>query len=425
MKEKALKLTIEKLVYGGYGFSKLNGKAVFVRFASPKELVEAKVIKEKKDYTEAVVTKVLISSPARREAPCPYYGKCGGCQIQHINYEEQLRSKKEILLESLDRIGKVKEVPYEGEIPSKKEFNYRIRVQFKVQENKVGFFRWDRKEVVDVEECLLAHEKINELIPYIKEVLKFISDLQEVHVNYSPTRNEATLKFVTITHTDEKLLRNILDNVLPEWVVGIGDYGKVGNSLVKRYKVGREHVFMDVGKWQYRVSNDSFFQVNYTLWEDFLREVMEFSGNYKKGLDLHSGVGFFTIPLSEQGNFIEGADANPSAIKDAEYNAKINSRDNVIFEEATAFRHLKRRIGEVINLVVVDPPRSGLLREERDLLLKNKPDKIVYISCNPTTFARDLKILIRGGYELKRLKLIDNFPQTYHIESIALLEIRD
>ncbi|AAC06582.1 class I SAM-dependent RNA methyltransferase [Aquifex aeolicus] len=425
MKDKPLKLTVEKLVYGGYGFSRLNGKAVFVRFASPKELVEAKVVKEKKDYTEAVVTKVLISSPARRKAPCPYYGECGGCQIQHLNYEEQLRSKKDILLESLERIGKIKEVPYEGEIPSKKEFNYRVRVQFKIQENRVGFYRWDVKEVVDVEECLLAHERINELIPHIREVLKVIKDLQEVHVNYSPTRDEATLKFVTITHTDEKLLQNILENVLPEWVVGIGDYGKVGNSLVKRYKVGREHIFMDVGKWQYRVSNDSFFQVNYTLWEDFLKEVLDFSESYKKGLDLHCGVGFFTIPLSEQGNFIEGADANPSAIKDAEYNAKINNRDNVIFEEATAFKHLKRRIGEVINLVVVDPPRSGLLREERDLLLKNKPDKIVYISCNPTTFARDLKILTKGGYELKRLKLIDNFPQTYHIESIALLEVKD
>jgi len=425
MKDKPLKLTVEKLVYGGYGFSRLNGKAVFVRFASPKELVEAKVVKEKKDYTEAVVTRVIISSPARREAPCPYYGVCGGCQIQHINYEEQLRSKKEILLESLERIGKLREVPYEGEIPSEKEFNYRVRVQFKVQEGRIGFYRWDVKEVVDVQECLLAHEKINELIPYLREVIKVVEDLQEVHVNYSPTRNEATLKFVTITHTDEKLLQNILDNILPEWVVGIGDYGRVGNSLVKRYKVGREHVFMDVGKWQYRVSNDSFFQVNYTLWEDFLKEVLDFSGSYKKGLDLHCGVGFFTIPLSEQGNFIEGADANPSAIKDAEYNAKINSRDNVIFEEATAFKHLKRRIGEVINLVVVDPPRSGLLREERELLLRNKPDKIVYISCNPTTFARDVKILIKGGYVLKRLKLIDNFPQTYHIESIALLEVKD
>ena len=142
-------------------------------------------------------------------------------------------------------------------------------------------------------------------------------------------------------------------------------------------------------------------------------------------MDLHSGVGFFTIPLSEKGNFIEGADANPSAIKDAEYNAKLNNRENVIFTEATAYKYLKRRIGEIIDLVVVDPPRSGLLKEEVDLLLKNKPEKVVYISCNPSTFARDVRMLVKGGYKLSFVKLIDNFPQTYHIESIALLKLSE
>lgn len=425
MNDKILRLNIEKLVYGGYGFSKINGKAVFVRYAAPKELVDAEIIKEKKDFSEAVVRNIVLSSPSRREAPCPYYGICGGCQIQHITYEEQLNAKREILLESLQRIGKLKEIDYRGEIPSQKEFNYRVRIQFKIQNGKIGFFRWDRREVVDIKECLLAHEKINYLIPNLREIMKAINDLQEIHVHYSPTRDEAVLKFVSITHTDEGLIQSLLENALPEWVVGVGNYGKLGSTLVKRYKVGREHIFMDVEKWKFRVSNDSFFQVNYTLWKEFIREVIDLAKGYKRGVDLHSGVGFFTIPLSEKGNFIEGADANPSAVKDAEYNAKLNNRENVIFTEATAYKYLKRRIGEIIDLVVVDPPRSGLLKEEVDLLLKNKPEKVVYISCNPSTFARDVRMLAKGGYKLSSVKLIDNFPQTYHIESIALLELSE
>ena len=425
MKEKNLRVSVERLVYGGFGLSRINGKTLFVRFAASKELVDVKLIKEKKDYAEGIVEKVVISSPFRREAPCPYFGICGGCQIQHIEYKRQVEEKKSILFENLERIGKLKDIKYLGEIPSKKEFNYRIRVQFKVKDGKIGFYMWDKKEVVDIEECLLAHEEINKLIPNLREVIRNIQDLQEIHVNYSPTRDEFTLKLLTTTYTDEKLIENIKENFLPDKVVGIGNYGKVGNTYVKRYSIGREHIFIDVGKWKYRVSLDSFFQVNYTIWKEFIDAVLDFSENYRKGIDLHCGVGFFTIPLSERGNFIEGADANPSAIKDAEYNAKLNERDNVIFREATAYKYLKRRAGEVLDLVVVDPPRSGLLKEEVDLLLKVKPEKIVYISCNPSTLARDLKMLTRGGYELLGIKMIDNFPQTYHIESISLLRVKD
>ena len=425
MRKNPLRVNIEKLVYGGLGLARHNGKTLFVRFAAPKELVDVEIVKEKKDYAEGVIKNVVIPSVDRREAPCPYYGICGGCQIQHLEYESQVKAKREILLENLERIGKLKEVNYIGEIPSRKEFNYRTRVQFKVQEGKIGFYRWNEKEVVDINECLLAHEKINTLIPQLRKLAEAISDLQEIHVNYSPTRDEFTIKVLTITHTDESLLEALKGDILPENVVGLGNYGKVGNTQVKRYAIGREHIFIDVDKWKFRVSMDSFFQVNYTLWEDFIKEVLEFSGKYRKAIDLHCGVGFFTIPLSEQGNFIEGADANPSAIKDAEYNARLNDRDNVVFTELTAYKFLKKRAGEILELVVLDPPRSGLLREEIDLLVKNKPDRIVYISCNPSTLARDLKMLIRGGYELVGVKLIDNFPQTYHIESISLLKVKD
>ena len=145
--------------------------------------------------------------------------------------------------------------------------------------------------------------------------------------------------------------------------------------------------------------------------------------SFKKALDLHCGIGFFTLPLAKRGHFIEGSDVNAKAISDADYNKTLNGIDNVSFTRASAYNQLKSRLGEIIDLVILDPPRSGLDNGEVDLLLSLKPERIIYISCNPSTLARDLGTFIRGGYKLISTRLIDLFPQSYHIESINILEL--
>ncbi len=419
---KSIRLKIEKLVYGGYGLGHWKDKAVLTRYSAPNELAEVSVLEEKKDYIEAQVERVIISSNVRREAPCPHYGVCGGCQIQHIEYDAQVEAKEEILLETLQRIGKIKEVNLLDSVYSGQEFGYRIRVQFKVKDGRVGFFKWGSKEVVDVESCPLAHPKINELLPHIKECAKYIRELQEIHVSYSPSEDTYLVKFVSPTEIDKGFLTNLKEDCLPESVVGIGDYSRLRNLLNRRYWIGKDYLFMKVGRWTFRVSADAFFQVNHTLWERFIEAVTE-KVSFKKAVDLYCGVGFFTLPLSEKGNFIEGSDIGVSAINDAQYNAKVNGRDNVVFVKSDAYRHLKSRAGEVLDLVVLDPPRSGLENNEIDLLVKNKPERIIYISCNPSTLARDLKVLLKGGYRLEGVRLVDMFPQTYHIESISYLTV--
>ena len=422
--ENLIRLNIEKLVYGGYGLAKYKSKVILVRYAAPREIVDAEVLEEKRDYAEALTKRVVLSSNVRRDVPCPHYGMCGGCQLQHIDYTAQIESKEDILGETLSRIGKIKDPNLMDSICSGQEFGYRVRVQFKVKNGRVGFFRWNEREVVDVDYCPVAHPRINDLIAPLKECAKHVRELQEIHVTYSPYEDKFLVKFITPTEIDRNFLASLREDYLPDDVVGVGDYSRLRTILNRRYWIGKEYLFFRVGKWTYRVGADSFFQVNHTLWESFIEAVI--SGvSYRKALELYCGVGFFTIPLSEKGNFIEGSDSSGHAIDDAEYNAKVNGRDNVVFVKSDAYRHLKSRGGEVLDLVVLDPPRSGLDGNEIDLLVRNKPERIIYVSCNPSTLARDLKILIRNGYHLEGVRLIDMFPQTYHIESVSYLRVQE
>ncbi len=422
--ENLLRVSIEKLVYGGYGLARSGDRVLFVRYAAPKELVDVEVIEEKKDYSEATVRRVVIPSPSRRDPFCPYYGECGGCQIQHMDYTHQVEVKEAMLLETLSRIGKVRDPKVLDPIPSGQELGYRIKVQIKVRNGKVGFFRWNTREVVDVEMCPLAHPRINDLLPHLRDMAPHIPELQEIHVMYSPSEDEFLVKFLTPTEVEKDLLSKLREDHLPKEVVGVGNYSRLRLILNRRYWIGRDHTYVRVGRWTFRVSADSFFQVNHTLWERFIGAITE-GVEFRRALDLHCGVGFFTLPLSERGNFIEGSDVNGSAVDDAEYNARINGRDNVIFVKSDAYRFLKARGGDLIDLVLLDPPRGGLEEGEIKVLTMNKPERIIYISCNPSTLARDIRYLTKRGYTLEGVRLVDMFPQTYHIESISYLRVQE
>ncbi|MEN3028937.1 MAG: class I SAM-dependent RNA methyltransferase [Aquificaceae bacterium] len=409
-------LYIKKLLYGGYGLAQLEGKSLMVDYALPGELVEAEVYREKKDYALAKATNILLPSSSRREAPCPYYGTCGGCQLQHMEYGAQLRAKEEMLLETLERIGKVEVKNLESSIYGE-EFGYRIRVQFKVSGGRIGFFERRSHKLVDVEECLLLHPSLNRLIPSLKELAKRIRDLKEVHVLYSPQEKEFLLKLFCEEDLGKERLRKLIERVLPEKVVGVGFYrgGKV-------YSLGRDFTFFSIAPYRYRVSMDSFLQVNHLLWEKFITCAVP-EGRYERTLELHCGIGFFSLFLARNSGFLTAYDNNRPAVRDAEYNAKINSVGNVSFEYGISSEALRKHAGEVIDLLFLDPPRSGLSEGEASLILGNKPRAVVYVSCEPTTLARDLKVLIKGGYRLTSLRLVDNFPNTYHIEAIAHLRL--
>ena len=413
---KVLKnLYIKKLLYGGYGLAQAEGKSLMVEYSLPGEMVEAEVYKEKKDYALARASRIILPSSVRRDAPCPYYGRCGGCQLQHMQYQNQIRAKEEMLLETLERIGKIKLNGVEPTLHSE-EFGYRVRVQFKVQENKLGFFERRSHNIVEIDHCLLLHPSLNHLIPSLKEMVKKIK-ANEVHVVYSPHEDEFLVKLVVEDLPQKEKIERLMETILPKKVVGVGVYkeGKV-------YSLGRDFTFVKVGKYRYRVSIDSFLQANYLLWDRFVQHATP-EGRFERGLELHCGIGFFSLPLAQRCHFLMAYDKNRSAIRDAEYNAKMNAVSNVSFDYTSGLEALKRHASEVIDLVFLDPPRSGLSEGEANLIVKNRPRELVYVSCEPTTLARDLKVFIKGGYKLLSLRMIDNFPNTYHIEAIAHLRL--
>ena len=360
-----------------------------------------------------------MPSEFREEPRCEHFGVCGGCQLQHITYEKELESKTTILKENLQRVGKIRNVPEVDVIPSPQPYNYRVRVQFKAEKGKVGFFRWGERELVDVGECPVLHDRINGLIPALREVSRIISIPTDLHLFYSPSRDGFLLNIVNPSPPDREKLKDIKRTLPPE-VVGAGSFKELRGVMTRLAWVGGEHTYVDVGEWRYRVGPDSFFQANYLLWEPFIKRVVE-GVNFRKALELYCGVGFFSIPLSSKGNFLEASDSSRSAIADAQYNAKINGVENAVFLNTSAYRHLKSRGGEVIDLLVLDPPRTGLSDGEVELIGSNRPEHIIYVSCNPATLARDLSKLLSSKYEITGLALVDMFPRTYHLESIAVL----
>lgn len=408
---------VKKLVYGGYGLAEDKNRTLFIEYALPGELVEVEKLKEKKDYTIAKIKRVILPSSERRDPPCPYYGSCGGCQLQHASYGLQIRAKEEILLETIRRIGKVEVKGLDGSIYGE-EFGYRVKVQFKVSGGKLGFFERKSHRLVEIEECLVAHPAINGLIPALKELSKRVKGLKEIHVLYSPSDDEFLIKLLSEEPMGREKFKKLMDDVLPVNVCGVGFY-YMGQKV---YLKGRDFTFFLIGPYRYRVSMDSFIQVNYMLWERFVKGAVP-EDRYRKVLELHCGIGFFSLFLSEKSEHVQAYDSNRSAIKDAEYNARLNKVANVSFGHLTSQEALKKHGGDIFDLIFLDPPRSGLSSGEAKLILANKPKDIVYVSCEPSTLARDLKVLVKGGYRLKSLLMVDNFPNTYHIEAIAKLSL--
>ncbi|NPB05685.1 MAG: class I SAM-dependent RNA methyltransferase [Aquificae bacterium] len=424
-----VELKIDKLVAGGKGLGRYQNKVYFVKYAAPSEIVRVEVIKEKRDYAEGRLLEVLIPSSARVEPLCPYFGVCGGCQLQHIAYEEQVRQKVEIFKEQLQRVGKIRELPPVEAVPSPQPYGYRVRAQFHVEAGRLGFVEDEtlrelkgRGEIVDIDTCPILHPRINELIPHLKRVSAEYGSLREVHVTYSPNRDEALIKLISEEPLSEGDLRRIKEELLPPFVVGVGDYKRVLRELVRRNFYGRDYTFISAKGFTYRVSAESFVQNNYLLWDRFIELVVP---GERRGycLDTFCGIGFFTIPFSEKAFFVEGSDMNNFAIADANYNARLNDRPNVAFLRATPSEHMKRHLDKEVDTVIFDPPRSGLDKRDLKVLRELLPDRIVYVSCNPSTLARDLGQILRWGvYRYKKAVVIDLFPQTAHIESVNYLE---
>ena len=401
--------------FGGLFIGRHEGKVVMIKGALlPDETVEVTIDDEKKDYITASVRKIIEPSPHRIESACKHFGSCGGCHFQHIPYNLQIQIKEEILRDCLKRLAKI-ETALSAPLINNNPWNYRLRGQFKASRGKAGFYKANSREIVDIDNCPLMIKEINESFRKAKYLLKGIN-IKEIHI----TAGDSLIALIKAPGFKKSAAQwKRLASGFPDSGFS-GLFVEMKNKKLLRY--GDRYTTLHLADLEYTISPMSFFQSNWGL----NRRVVSFIKNNlhslkgKKVLDLYSGAGNFSMPAAAAGAEVTAVEGNPFAIEDGKRNLEINNIGNYRFIHSPAadFQPKKR-----FDIVILDPPRPGLSNKGINKVLTLMPERIVYISCNPATFARDLKRLT-VKYDIESIRMIDFFPQTYHIESLAFLNLR-
>lgn len=429
MAETNLTLEIQKLVYGGEGLAFHDGKPVFVPFVLPGEVVEAFAVQKSRKLVRARLANVEKPAEARIEPACPHFTHCGGCHYQHMSYENQLQLKVDILVEQLNRLGKI---AWEDDIPvhSGEPWNYRNRIQLKLAPHptqadtlQVGFHRLGSRSLWAIDSCPISSPKLNELI----EVLNRLCAEQRLPMSlrgleaFVDDRDESLWLTLAVPAFDfeqeplTELLRTEISGVLSL------QYHELSTS--RRVTDGLGWNYWHTGAHRWRIGHQSFFQVNRHMTGKVLERVTHSLEGLKGkvALDLYAGVGLFTRALAEKFTHVIAVEGQSLAAADL----KANTSDlDGVEVRASAVEKYLADFPEECDLVLLDPPRAGLGKGVVDALLELGSPRLLYLSCDPSTLARDLSRLI-PRYRITALELFDLFPQTYHIETLVRLERAD
>jgi 23S rRNA (uracil1939-C5)-methyltransferase len=443
-----LQLTIEKLVYGGDGLARLpadergRGKAAFMPFVLEGEKVEALLVEQKPGFARARAEQILAASPRRVEPLCPYFQSCGGCHYQHTSHERQLEIKAAILRENLRRIAKL-DFDTELQIHPSPPWNYRNRTRLRVHtvpEFALGYYKFNSHQLLPVEECPISSPLINRAIATLWRLGragKVPAEFREIEffANADDTQILAEAYCsLSIVNAAERFAAD-LRTALPE-TCGVVFFEARGSKLEDRRDPQRlavsgvDHLIYATNLASYRVSAGAFFQVNRHLADELVSIVVggrhsrkpdahRTAGATGAALDLYAGVGLFSLALSSVLNReferVIAVESSPTSHADLLY----NSPANVKAVRATTEQYLENAAGKLRpELVVVDPPRSGLGERVIQGLAQLRAPRIVYVSCDPATLSRDLARLLQSGYQVQEAHLVDLFPQTYHVESV-------
>ena len=402
-----MEVVVEKMNHQAMGIAKINGKVVFIPKVIVGDIVDIDIIKEYKNYSIGKVNKIIKNGSKRVDVLCPYYDICGGCSISAYTYHDELEYKVNNVIDIFKR----NDIDIKPNIiKSDNRYGYRNKITLQVSNGIIGLYEEDSNKIVDVDKCLLVSDKLNEIIDIIKKNIN-VNKCNKIVIR--DTYYGIMIIFYGSVNSEEVI------KYLDKKVVSIYTYDN-------KYKCiyGEKYLYEMIGEYKYRISPDSFFQVNSRTVNKLYNKVVEYAiKNEKKDnlVDLYCGTGTIGIYLSKYFNNIIGIELNKQAVEDAKENAKINDVNNIEFYAGD--------VGKIINdqikadVIVVDPPRSGLDKRTKDILLKIKANKIVYVSCNPLTLARDIKEL-DSGYKLGDITLVDMFPNTHHVESVCVLNFR-
>lgn len=395
-----MQLKINRLNHTGEGIAQIDGVITFIPKTIPDDIIEVdeKDIIQHKRYNQVLKHELIVPSRDRISPQCPYYNECGGCQIMNLSYEKQLEYKKEKVTNIFKKYLKIDIKP--DIIPSS-QYKYRNKITLQVKENVVGLYKENTNEIISIEKCLLVPDKLNDLISILNKL-----DLKNV--------TKIVLKIL-----NQKIMIQLIGNIKKEEAIKYLSNDVASIYINDELIYGMEFLKEELLPYSFYISPDSFFQVNHKGTIALYDRIKEFLGkDNKKVLDLYCGTGTIGIYISKYCESVTGIEINKSAVKDAQKNIELNHIKNVKIIWGDVEKSLKK--DKKYDAIIVDPPRTGLDKITKEKLLQIKPKKIVYVSCNPMTLARDIDIL-RKEYHIEKISLIDMFPNTYHVETIVLL----
>jgi 23S rRNA (uracil1939-C5)-methyltransferase len=403
---ETIEVVLTAMTYGGDALGRLeDGRAVFVPFCLPGERVRIQIVEEREHFARGSLLEVLSPAPQRVGARCPHFGKCGGCHYQHVAYADQLVLKAGILRDQLVRIGRLQDPPVAPMVASDQPWNYRNQIQFHLtNEGKLGFVGTARETLV-IKECHLPEASINALWPQL--AISPDANVERVSLRAG---TDAGLMLVLYSDT------STLPEIETEATLSVA-HVCAEDVLVQ---AGDDHILLEVMGRDFRVSPTSFFQVNLSVAAMMIQEVLEYMPQSADTLvDAYCGVGLFSAFLASRCRRLIGIEASAAACDD--FAANLDEFENVELYEG-AVEDVLPGLDIRPEAVVVDPPRTGLERQALDAITRMAPRLLVYVSCDPATLARDAGRLVNGGYRLDAVIPFDMFPQTYHIESIAVFK---
>ena len=401
-----IRLELSGMAHGGEALGRHEGKVYFVPFGIPGEAVEIEVTEDHGSYARGRIRQILTPSPERVPPPCPHFGACGGCHLQHIAYEAQLRYKTEIVRDQLRRIGRIENPPVRSAVPSPDPYGYRNHLQFSVaSDGRLGFQAMRSHQVVPIVRCWIAHPMLQELY-------------EALDIEGLPLRR-LTLRCGVRTG-DRMVIFETEGDEPPALETDL----RVSLVLLTRKEkaiplIGLDYLTEEVGGVRFRISAPSFFQTHTAVAEALVRQVVEWADLHgtEAVLDAYCGVGLFTAHLAPRARRVVGVEAHPAAAADARHNLAAFPHVEILSGTVEA---VVPSLKEPFDVVVVDPPRAGCSREALEALLARSPRRWIYVSCDPATLARDARRLLDAGYQLVAVQPFDMFPQTYHIEAVAL-----
>ena len=395
-------IKIEKLDNQGRGICFIDNKITFVSNTLPNEIVNIKLTKQNKKYNEAIVTKYIKTSNSRVKPICPYYNDCGGCDLMHLSYKDTLTYKKEKLENILKKYSNI-ETNIEI-IPSNNNLNYRNKITLKVINSKYGYYISNTHKLVEIDNCYLAEPAIQNFIKDINK-LNVINGEVVIRTNYNS-------ELIIVIKTE--------DDISPDIDYLKQNHKIVGIVLNDKTLIGENHFIEIINHQLFNVSYDSFFQIN----RDICSKLFNLINNHIKEnetiLDLYCGVGTLGINASSKAKKAYGIEIVKNAVLNAISNSKINKRDNIYYMLGDVGKNLSK-INDRIDTIIVDPPRAGLDNVTKKHLINFHPNKIIYVSCDPITLARDIKELSLY-YNIIEIKGLDMFPYTHHIETFCVME---